>query len=127
MKNKSVTSKTDTIDEIQNNIEELTKCINKLIIEQNKLKKAIKRQSRQQRQSQTECTTHSHSGGTNKQFKIGDRVRINSSHKNRKGSIGHIKSFRGSTQVVITSSQEAEDFAVWKNNLSIINIKSNNI
>ena len=48
MKNKSVTSKTDTIDEIQSNIKELTKCINQLIIEQNKLKKELKRQSRQQ-------------------------------------------------------------------------------
>ena len=129
MKNKSGTSKTDTIiDEIQNNIKELTKCINQLIIEQNKLKKALNRQSCQQQQPvQTECTTRSHIGATKKQLKIGDRIGINSSHKNRKGNIGHIKSFRGSTQEVITSSQEAEGFAVWKNNISIINNKSNNI
>ena len=127
MKNKIATSKTNTINDIQNNIEELTKCINQLIIEQNKLKKELKRQSRQQRQSQAGSASRSHIGATRKQLKIGDRVRINSSHKNRNGSIGHIKSFRGSTQVVITSSQEAEDFAVWKNNVSIINNISNNI
>ena len=123
MKNKSGTSKTDTIiDEIQNNIKELTKCINQLIIEQGKLKKALNWQSRQQRQQQTECATCSHTGSTKKKLKIGDRVRVNSLHKNRKGSIRHITGFRDTTQVVITSNQEAEDFAaVWKNNVSIIN------
>ena len=50
MKNKSIpTSKTNKIEEIQNNIEELTKRINQLIIlEQNKLKKALNQQSHQQ-------------------------------------------------------------------------------
>ena len=53
--------------------------------------------------------------------RIGNRVRVNSKHKNRQGCVGTITGYRGKTQViVVTSSSEAAVFSVWKNNISII-------
>ena len=61
---------------------------------------------------------------------IGDTVRVISTHKNRNGTIGKITGYRGSTQFIVTSSQEAEtladrEFAVWKSNVVAVHLSTN--
>ena len=103
---------TNTVEDIQANIDDITQSISQLIIKQNKLKKALldidnSDQSEVCRSNQTRVKE-----SKNNDLKIGDLVRITSKHKGRYGKIGKIMRYKGTTQykvnIVITLLTQAE-------------------
>ena len=116
MKNKTTKQIEDNnISDIEESILAINDQLRLLFIEQNKLQRALK--SQQQRESTPRVGPTRNKGNTPK---IGDRVRVNSKHKNRQGCIGTVTGLRGKTQVIVTSSSEAEAFSVWKHNITVI-------
>ena len=134
MKIKDHTSDNKSIEDLQEQIESLTRCVNQLVIEQDKLKREVNQRNEQDRRRKgaTEDTTKKNQSSRKKSTKldIGDTVRVISTHKNRNGTIGKITGYRGSTQFIVTSSQEAEtladrEFAVWKSNVVAVHLSTN--
>ena len=116
MRNKPTNyDKENNTNDLEESIQAINDQLRLLFIEQQKLQKAL--QEQQHRNSTPRVGVKKNPKTT---LKIGDRVRVNSRHKNRKGCIGTITGYRGKTQVIVTSSTEAEAFSVWKNNISII-------
>ena len=110
MKNRTINQIEDnSISDIEESILAINDQLRLLFIKQDKLQRALKAQ--QQRKSTPQVGLTKDKGNTPR---IGDRIRVNSKHKNRQGCIGTITGYRGKTQVIVTSSSEAEAFSIWK-------------
>ncbi len=111
----------NNIKQLQNNINEITEHLKALFIKQEKLYKAIKKENKKKKNSPD--STKKHSKRDNRTLSIGTKVQVTSNHKNRKGTIGTITGYRGTTQyLVTTTSSQAEEeaqerFSVWKPNV----------
>ena len=128
-----------SIENLQSDIDDITKSINLLIIERLQLKKTlldkeVSDSKEIRRSNRTSVTRHK-----NKDLNVGDLVRITSNHKGRRGKVGRISGYKGSTQykvdiIVACSSVEAEEAArkssikretvgVWKTNVEKLKYK----
>lgn len=113
----------NTINQLQLEIDTLSAQLRELQIEQEQLKVTVQRNT-------PRSNTTPKRYKPKKKIQLGDTVRVISNHKGRKGVIGTVTGFRGTTQYVITTSSTAaeataeahgnkhsESFAVWKSNV----------
>lgn len=123
------TNNDEKIAKLEDDIDNITRQLQHLIIEQGKLRTELikQRKYREARRSRDQHTAPSAGEAippkkNNKNLQIGDTVEILSRHKNRRGIRARIIGFRGKTQYVVTSSTKAEEeahssFSVWKSNV----------
>ena len=117
----SMKNNDNNIEQLQDNINEITENLKALFIEQEKLYKAIKKENKKKTNSPE--STKKHNKRNNGTLPIGTKVQVTSNHKNRKGTIGTITGYRGTTQYLVTTAsshaeaEAQERFSVWKPNV----------
>ena len=119
----------EEIQRLNLEIAELTEQVKRLTVAQRTLTEVLFREQNQDTKLKESKSDKKYKGSTHRvqqrEFKIGDEVRVLSNHKQRRGIIGKIVGYRGQTQLIITSPVEPEDFAVWKNNVAALGSNSN--